>query len=104
MAHLSIGVRPARFGNVLEALTGGSEPSLFAGELLETTKRLVAVGGIEFDQSGLPAGLFRRDQRGAGPAEGIEDDFISPRTVLDGIGDEPDRLDGRVHGKVLHAS
>jgi hypothetical protein len=67
-------------------------------------KCLVAIGGIELDQSGLPTGLFRRNQRGAGAAERIENDLTSPRIVPDGIGDERDRLDGRVHGKLLDAT
>jgi hypothetical protein len=66
-ALLLAGLHLAFLGNILKALPGCGEPSLLAGDLLKATKNLVAIGGIELDEPGLPADLLRSDQGGADP-------------------------------------
>jgi len=48
--------------------------------------------------SGTATGVLCRDQRGAGAGEGIQHGPAPPGAVLDGVGQERDRLDsGRFH-------
>jgi hypothetical protein len=63
---------PAVFGNFLKTSPCCCKPGLLAGKLLEAAKGLVAIGRIELDKAGVPAGLFRRDQRRAGAPKRIE--------------------------------
>ena len=47
------------------------------------------------------AGALGGDQRRARAAEGVEDEPLALRAVENGVGDERDRLHGRVHGEVV---
>ena len=64
----------------------------------------IDVARIELKPSGPPASQLGSDHRRAAAEEGIEDQAIALRAILDGIGDERHRLDGRMHGERFVAS
>src|SRR6202035_3937229 len=76
----------------------------FSGELLPTTDGGIHVVRVEFDRASQAASLLCRQQRGAAAAEGIEHKAAAGRTVLQGIDNERQRLDGRMHAKLVHAT
>lgn len=75
-----------------------------SGELLPARDDGVAIERIEFDEPGGASAGLCGDQGRARAPERIKDDVTPMRTVLDGVRDQGDRFDGRVHGKRLRPS
>ena len=60
----------------------------------------VDVVRINLDAVSTSPGLFGSDQRGAAAGEGVQNDPAAVRAIEDGVGDERDRFDRRMHGKL----
>jgi len=67
-----------------------------AGQALPSLNGYVGEVWIDLDQTRAPACPLRRNERGTGSAERIEDDSAAVGTVADRVGDQGDRLGGRV--------
>jgi len=67
-----------------------------AGQALPPLNGYVDEVRIDLDQTRAPACPLRCNERGTGSAERIEDDSAVVGTVADRIGDQGDRLGGRV--------
>ena len=87
----------------LERQTGIDVDGITTGEGLPAPDRDIDVARIDFESAGLPADPFGREQRRARATEGVEHNVVAVGAVFDRIGDESDRLDGRVRAQVVHA-
>ena len=70
-----------------------------AGEHLETSDCRIDISRVDFDQPGTATRLLGSDQGSAAAAKDVEHDRIPACDIFDGIGDQRDRFDGRVHGE-----
>ena len=71
------------------------------GQSLPSVDADIDVLRIQFDRPGVPAGPLGGNQDRAAAGERVEDDPLAMAAVADRVGDQADRLDGRVQGQEL---
>src|ERR1043166_321542 len=101
------------------SLHDGSEPLLFdllegqprgrmhcglAGRCLPTADRDIDVAWIDFHPAGRSPRPLSSDDGRAGAGEGIQDDAVVARAVLDSVGDHARGLYGRMHRQFFEPS
>ena len=74
------------------------------GNGLPAPNRDIDITRIDFQSTRVPSDAFGCQQGSARAAEGVEHDATALGAILDGIGDEADRLDGRMDAQVVHAA
>src|SRR4051812_4884319 len=84
-----------------EGVAGLGMDRLAPRECLPAAKRGIDITGFELHPGGLAAGFLGPDQGGATAEETVEDEAASFRAVEDRIGDQRDRLNGRMQGQLL---
>jgi hypothetical protein len=98
---VSVGSAYFKFGEAEAGLLVECDAS---GTFLPAPDSDIAIKRVDLDQSRSAAGFVTCDQRAATSAEGIENDVVAPGTVLDRVGDQLNRLAGRMHRKFIIAT
>src|SRR5262249_29338823 len=90
------GRRGARDCDFVKGQAGLGMNGVLARERLPAFDRDIDEARLELQRIGPPPDPLRRQNGRSRPAEGVEHDVAASGAVLDRIGDERDRLDGRV--------
>src|SRR5262249_31632003 len=98
--------RPVRTvrGNLVEAKLADRVDCIPAGESLPAADGNIDKTRLDLDRASVAAPRSGRHDSGARPTKSIEYDIATTRAVLDGIGNESDRLRGRVRRELIHAA
>ena len=86
---------------IIESNAGYRVHGVTSRKRLPPPHDLVAVDRIEFDQARFSVRPFAGDEGGAASPEAVENKVATMRAVANGVGQERNRLDGRMHGEFL---
>ena len=89
-------IAPLVENEIVEAVSCGGVDGAVPGEMLPTANRGIDIKRIEFHSATDAADALGCQQRRAAAEKGVEDEIAAGRTIEDRIGDQRDRLYGRV--------